>query len=366
MPANVDGMVREGISAYRAGRKDEARALLLRAVEIDQYNEQAWLWLSAVVESVEEQQTCLENVLTINPNNDRAKQGLTMLTQKAAAPPPTAKSAATQADDVLAGSSFTPTTIPSPDMFGVDYDEADELPPSLEWNAPPPAAPPPPPPPAVAPPTATSSASSTHHVDEPSAAEYDDWVNNLKLGSNSAEEVFQAGPLDEAQEFMSTSFDDEDDDLPQSDLFSAEPTGGLFTDEDEDDLFSSSSGPFGSTDTALPITETPPPVTKSPKSAFASKPSGVLAPKKSPSAVFDDADDDDDDFGSNFDPDYDQAELDKLDAAEFFQYIPRDIHATRLPGTRERYPALVILGLLGVIVLNLGAVALLVMNLTAK
>jgi hypothetical protein len=34
MPANVDGMVREGISAYRAGRKDEARALLLRAVEI--------------------------------------------------------------------------------------------------------------------------------------------------------------------------------------------------------------------------------------------------------------------------------------------------------------------------------------------
>jgi hypothetical protein len=59
MPANVDGMVREGISAYRAGRKDEARALLLRAVEIDQYNEQAWLWLSAVVESVEEQHTCL-------------------------------------------------------------------------------------------------------------------------------------------------------------------------------------------------------------------------------------------------------------------------------------------------------------------
>src|SRR6185369_15363450 len=100
MPANVDGMVREGISAYRAGRKDEARALLLRAVEIDQFNEQAWLWLSAVVESVDEQRTCLENVLTINPGNDRAKQGMQMLTQKSA--PPTTKSAATQADDVLA------------------------------------------------------------------------------------------------------------------------------------------------------------------------------------------------------------------------------------------------------------------------
>jgi hypothetical protein len=79
MPANVDAMVRAGVEAYRAGKKAEARTLLERAIELDGYNETAWLWLSAVVESPEEQQTCLENVLTINPNNDRAKQGLKSL-----------------------------------------------------------------------------------------------------------------------------------------------------------------------------------------------------------------------------------------------------------------------------------------------
>ena len=54
MTANIDALVREGISAFKAGRRDEARAFLMKAVEIDQYNEQAWLWLSAVVDSVED------------------------------------------------------------------------------------------------------------------------------------------------------------------------------------------------------------------------------------------------------------------------------------------------------------------------
>ena len=79
MPANVDAMVRAGAEAYKAGKKAEARTLLERAIELDGYNESAWLWLSAVVDSKEEQQTCLENVLTINPNNERARQGLKSL-----------------------------------------------------------------------------------------------------------------------------------------------------------------------------------------------------------------------------------------------------------------------------------------------
>lgn len=79
MSANVDAMVRAGVDAYRAGNKTEARTLLERAIEIDGYNETAWLWLSAVVETAEEQQTCLENVLIINPVNKRARQGLKSL-----------------------------------------------------------------------------------------------------------------------------------------------------------------------------------------------------------------------------------------------------------------------------------------------
>lgn len=79
MTANVDAMVRAGVEAYRAGKRAEARTLLERALELDQYNELAWMWLSAVVDTQEEQRTCLENVIVINPNNDRAKQGLRSL-----------------------------------------------------------------------------------------------------------------------------------------------------------------------------------------------------------------------------------------------------------------------------------------------
>lgn len=79
MTANVDAMVRAGVEAYRAGKRAEARTLLERAIELDNYNELAWMWLSAVVDSPAEQQTCLENVVVINPENERAKQGLRSL-----------------------------------------------------------------------------------------------------------------------------------------------------------------------------------------------------------------------------------------------------------------------------------------------
>ena len=50
MSANVEAMVREGVNAFKSGRKDEARALLLKATELDPYNEQAWLWLSGLMD----------------------------------------------------------------------------------------------------------------------------------------------------------------------------------------------------------------------------------------------------------------------------------------------------------------------------
>ncbi|MCL4251862.1 MAG: hypothetical protein KJ065_27165 [Anaerolineae bacterium] len=81
MADNVDAVVREGISALKAGNKDEARTLLEKAVELDERSEEAWLWLSAVVDAPDDQRTCLENVLAINPNNKRAQQGLHYLDQ---------------------------------------------------------------------------------------------------------------------------------------------------------------------------------------------------------------------------------------------------------------------------------------------
>lgn len=86
--SNVNGMVKEAIRVMKAGNKAEARKLLEKATELDPYNEQAWLWLSGVVESDDDQRTCLNNVLLINPGNAHAKQGMAMLDAKIAARTP--------------------------------------------------------------------------------------------------------------------------------------------------------------------------------------------------------------------------------------------------------------------------------------
>ena len=241
MPANVDGMVREGISAYRAGRKDEARAFLLKAVELDEHNEQAWLWLSAVVDSTDEQQICLENVLAINPANERARQGLQFLQQKNSPPAP-----ASHAEDVMANASFAPPppqTPPVPQAASSvspfsDSLEEEELPSSIEWDEPA---------------TTTSSPSSRRPVDEPSPAEYDDWVSGLNLGNNkSSDFLFEEDNEPAPAPTAKTNLEDVN-------RFISTPT---FEDEEEEDIFGSDagvrmpedifSGPFSAPETAVP------------------------------------------------------------------------------------------------------------------
>ncbi len=65
-----------GIAAAREGRRAEARALLMQALQTNSRSEQAWLWMSAVVETDTERQSCLEQVLAINPHNQTAQVGL--------------------------------------------------------------------------------------------------------------------------------------------------------------------------------------------------------------------------------------------------------------------------------------------------
>ncbi len=73
-------LLRDGITAARAGQKERARDLLLRAIEQNERSEPAWLWLSGIVDDPEERRICLENVLAINPNNAAALAGLRFLT----------------------------------------------------------------------------------------------------------------------------------------------------------------------------------------------------------------------------------------------------------------------------------------------
>jgi hypothetical protein len=72
-------MLNKAIMAAKAGRKAEARQLLEAVLDTEERNERAWLWLSGVVDNDEERTICLENVLSINPDNQAARRGLAML-----------------------------------------------------------------------------------------------------------------------------------------------------------------------------------------------------------------------------------------------------------------------------------------------
>ena len=90
-------LLRDGITAARAGQKEQARDLLLRVIDQNDRSEPAWLWLSGVVDDPEERRICLENVLAVNPNNAAAQTGLRFLTssdqQEPALPAPPQPSA---------------------------------------------------------------------------------------------------------------------------------------------------------------------------------------------------------------------------------------------------------------------------------
>lgn len=372
MSANVDAMVREGINAYRAGNIEEARALLLKAVEINDQHEQAWLWLSAVVDSVEDRQTCLENVLTINPHNENARQGLNKLTQQSGSaytPPASSPMPAIQEidedEDPFANISFTddspsafepepqitPFTTPADDDPIDDVEE--ELPHDTNWATPP----------------SSSSSSAFHTVSEPTPDVLDDWVAGLNLNSGQAnafledtDDPFSASPfstdldLDLGENPHDALFglqDDDPDDLPA--------VSTAFADDDDDDDAMFGGGPFDSADDYDDPFGSP---EADPMRSPAVAKARVMSP--APTADDDDAilEIDDEDF-DDFD-DFDDDILVAIDPSEYFKSIPSEIKATRLPGSNERYPLLVILGLIVLLALNIGAVALLVSTLTTS
>ena len=76
---DIETTLQQAVAAAKAGRTAEARYLLEAVLDADQHNEQAWIWMSGVVDTDEERIICLENVLTINPQNDTARKGLVAL-----------------------------------------------------------------------------------------------------------------------------------------------------------------------------------------------------------------------------------------------------------------------------------------------
>lgn len=79
MTDNLQDKLEQGIAAARSGDRNTGRQLLEQVTQEDPNNELAWFWLALCVNTVSERRRCLERVLSINPNNERAKQALQQL-----------------------------------------------------------------------------------------------------------------------------------------------------------------------------------------------------------------------------------------------------------------------------------------------
>ncbi len=320
MAANVEAMVREGTNALKAGRKEEARALLMKAVELDELNEDAWLWLSAVVETEEDQQTCLENVLAINPSNERARQGLKYLEQQRRGGAPVLNA--------------MPTATPAPPPVYSAPSPTGDRPPatstSVEWGAPG---------------DEPSAPAAPQRAPDLSEEDYDNWVSTLNLPTGPKQAsagMIPPGTTDSntastsPYPFLDDVTDDSDIDEPDFDLdvrpqsTKSAPTGVAKTAENKapvpqfgDDF---ELDPFGEE----PSTEKPGMrLPRMPKMALPAMPKRQKAEKPQPELV----------------------EI-------IFEEIPEEIRATRMPGTNEPVSPLVLL----LFVLVLGAnVALAIM-----
>lgn len=81
-PEEAAELFARGVGAAKGGQKRVAASLLSRAVQLDPRHEQAWLWLSGVLDKPDEIAFCLRSVLGINPQSERAQQGLVWLEQR--------------------------------------------------------------------------------------------------------------------------------------------------------------------------------------------------------------------------------------------------------------------------------------------
>ena len=71
-----------GVAAASSGQRRVAAVLLARVVQIDPRHEMGWLWLSGVLDEPNAIAFCLRSVLTVNPHNERALQGLIWLEER--------------------------------------------------------------------------------------------------------------------------------------------------------------------------------------------------------------------------------------------------------------------------------------------
>jgi formylglycine-generating enzyme required for sulfatase activity len=67
------------IQFIKSGNREQGKAILVEIIKKNPENENAWIWLSACVDSDAQKRECLERVLRINPNHQLAKSAIAKL-----------------------------------------------------------------------------------------------------------------------------------------------------------------------------------------------------------------------------------------------------------------------------------------------
>lgn len=73
------GRLRQAVALAREGRRVEARDMFLVLANEDPQNELVWIWLTGLVDSFQDKIIACENVLTINPDNEKVRAYLRQL-----------------------------------------------------------------------------------------------------------------------------------------------------------------------------------------------------------------------------------------------------------------------------------------------
>src|ERR1700690_1053715 len=80
MPSlTVDQLLDQSIAAYKQKDNEKAAKLIAQAIKLAADNERAWLWLSGIVATDAERLFCIKRILAINPTNELAQYGITLL-----------------------------------------------------------------------------------------------------------------------------------------------------------------------------------------------------------------------------------------------------------------------------------------------
>lgn len=82
---NREELLQLAINAARAGNNKPARLMFEQVLKQDKNNERAMMWLAKIAESKAERREWLTRVLSVNPNNDVARDALRRMAYKRSA-----------------------------------------------------------------------------------------------------------------------------------------------------------------------------------------------------------------------------------------------------------------------------------------